>query len=112
MPNIISLKNKSEHLDIDHLLLSPFKEKCDYESSYFDKTDTQVIWMVVTKKHSIQLPRDFYLTTIVLYDSKTDAASIKYQLMPKDTNNFYPFRKSTRIVGYIMFAFQICGLSQ
>ena len=30
--------------------------------------------------------------------------------MPKDTNNFYPFRKNGTIVGYIMFAYQICGL--
>jgi hypothetical protein len=33
-------------------------------------------------------------------------------MMPKDTNNSYPFRRSGRIIGYIMFAFQICGLRQ
>jgi hypothetical protein len=31
-------------------------------------------------------------------------------MMPKDTNNFYPYRRAGRIAGYIMFAFQICGL--
>jgi hypothetical protein len=30
--------------------------------------------------------------------------------MQKDTNNFYPFRKNGTTVGYIMFAYQICGL--
>jgi hypothetical protein len=71
--------------------------------------------MVVTKKEPpIQLPWEILLgdQLVHLMISKTDAASIKYQLMPKDTNNFYSFRKSTRIAGYIMFAFQICGLSQ
>jgi hypothetical protein len=33
-------------------------------------------------------------------------------MMPKDTNNFYPFRRLGKITGYIMFAFQICGLHQ
>jgi hypothetical protein len=32
--------------------------------------------------------------------------------MPKDTNNFYPYRNSGRVIGYIMFAFQICGKHQ
>jgi hypothetical protein len=40
---------------------------------------------------------------------KQDAAALKYEMMPKDTNNFYPYRRSGRIAGYIMFAFQICG---
>jgi hypothetical protein len=30
--------------------------------------------------------------------------------MPKDTNNFYPFRKNGTIIGGIMVAYQICGL--
>jgi hypothetical protein len=38
------------------------------------------------------------------------ANEIKEVLMPKDTNNFYPFRKHGKIVGYIMYAYQICGL--
>ncbi len=38
------------------------------------------------------------------------ANEIKEVLMPKDTNNFYPFRKDGKIVGYIIYAYQICGL--
>ena len=35
---------------------------------------------------------------------------LKNEMMPKDTNNFYQFRKEDgRVIGYIMFAFQICG---
>jgi hypothetical protein len=106
-----------KHIDIDPFTTEdPFNENDDYEYSVIlDKTDTKrVICMVVTKKPPIQLPWEILLDDqlVHLTISKTDAASIKYQLMPKDTNNFYPFRKSTRIAGSIMFAFQICGLSQ
>ena len=38
-----------------------------------------------------------------------DILSIKQQLMPKKTNNFYPLRKDSLFVGYIAFAFEICG---
>jgi hypothetical protein len=33
--------------------------------------------------------------------SKEDALPLKNELMPKDTNNFYPLRKEGSIVGYI-----------
>lgn len=115
----VSLREQiKKHIDIDPFTTEdPFKENDEYEYSVIlDKTDTKrVICMVVTKKESpIQLPWKILLGDhlVHLTISKTDAESIKYQLMPKDTNNFYPFRKSTRIAGYIMFAFQICGLSQ
>ena len=115
----VSLREQiKKHIDIDPFTTEdPFKENDDYEYSVvLGKSDTKrVICMVVTKKESpIQLPWEILLGNqlVHLTISKTDAASTKYQLMPKDTNNFYPFRKSTRIAGYIMFAFQICGLSQ
>jgi hypothetical protein len=115
----VSLREQiKKHIDIDPFTTDdPFKETDDHEYSVIlDKTDTKrVICMVVTKKEPpLQLPWKILLGNqlVHLTISKTDAASIKYQLMPKDTNNFYPFRESTRIAGYIMFAFQICGLSQ
>ena len=40
---------------------------------------------------------------------KEKALLLKYEMMPKDTNNFYQFRKNSTVIGYIMFAFQICG---
>ena len=49
---------------------------------------------------------------IILPISKQNAVELKYEMMPKDTNNFYPFRRLGKITGYIMFAFQICGLHQ
>ena len=115
----VSLREQiKKHIDIDPFTTEdPFKENDDYEYSIIlDKTDTKrVICMVAAKKEaSIQLPWEILLGNELVQQqiSKTEAASIKYELMPKDTNNFYPFRESTKIAGYIMFAFQICGLSQ
>jgi hypothetical protein len=48
---------------------------------------------------------------IMMLEIKPEQAKeIKEELMPKDINNFYPFRKDGKIIGYIMFAYQICGL--
>ncbi|HEY7757491.1 MAG TPA: hypothetical protein VIA08_04600 [Nitrososphaeraceae archaeon] len=115
----VSLREQiKKHIDIDPFTTEdPFKENddCDY-SVILDKTDSKrVICMIAAKKDAaIVLPWEILLgdQLVHLTISKTEASSIKYELMPKDTNNFYPFRKSTIIAGYIMFAFQICGLSQ
>ncbi|HEX7275376.1 MAG TPA: hypothetical protein VF248_07170 [Nitrososphaeraceae archaeon] len=115
----VSLREQiKKHIDIDPFTTEdPFKENDDYDYSVIlDKTDSKrVICMIATKKDAaIILPWEILLgdQLVRLTISKTEASSIKHELMPKDTNNFYPFRKSTRIAGYIMFAFQICGLSQ
>jgi hypothetical protein len=115
----VSLREQiKKYVDIDPFTTDdPFKEKDDYEYSVIlDKTNTnRVISILVTiKETSIQLPWESILGSqfIRLSISKREAAALKHELMPKDTNNFYPFRKSTRIAGYIMFAFQICGLQQ
>ena len=115
----VSLREQiKKHIDIDPFTTEdPFKENDDYDYSVIlDKTDSKrVICMIAIKKDAaIKLPWEILLgdQLVHLTISKTEASSIKHELMPKDTNNFYPFRKSTRIAGYIMFAFQICGLSQ
>jgi hypothetical protein len=115
----VSLREQiKKHIDIDPFTTEdPFKENDDYDYSVIlDKTDSKrAICMIATKKDAaIILPWEILLgdQLVRLTISKTEASSIKHELMPKDTNNFYPFRKSTRIAGYIMFAFQICGLSQ
>ena len=115
----VSLREQiKKYVDIDPFTTDdPFKENDDYEYSVIlDKTSTnKVISILGTIKETIiQLPWESILGSqlIRLSISKTEAAALKHELMPKDTNNFYPFRKSTRIAGYIMFAFQICGLQQ
>jgi len=45
----------------------------------------------------------------IIHISKEKALLIKSEMMPKDTNNFYQFRKGYTVLGYVMFAFQICG---
>lgn len=46
----------------------------------------------------------------IIQVSKEKALLLKNEMMPKDTNNFYQFRKEDgKVMGYIMFAFQICG---
>ena len=93
----------------------PLEENDDYEYSVIlDKFDTDRIISIVAKSKDsgVQLPWDSILGNYLvrLSIAKAEAASLKYELMPKDTNNFYPFRQSAKIVGYITFAFQICGL--
>ena len=95
----------------------PIEENDDYEYSVIlDKNNTdRIVSIVATRREfTTQLPWDYLLESqlVRLTISKTDASAIKYELMPKDTNNFYPFRLSTTIAGYITFAFQICGLHQ
>ena len=94
----------------------PFEEKDDYEYSVIlDKNNTnRVLSIVATRREFTKLPWESLLESqlVRLTISKTDASELKYELMPKDTNNFYPFRYSTTIAGYITFAFQICGLHQ
>lgn len=46
----------------------------------------------------------------IIQVSKEKALLLKNEMMPKDTNNFYQVRNEDgRVIGYIMFAFQICG---
>jgi hypothetical protein len=115
----VSLREQiKKYIDIDPFTTDdPFNENDDYEYSVIlDKTNTnRVVSILATKKETtIQLPWETILGNqlVRLSISKTEAVALKRELMPKDTNNFYPFRKSTRIAGYIMFGFQICGLPQ
>ena len=107
-----------KYVDVDPFTThDPFDENDDYEYSVIlDKTNTsRVVCILATKKEfTTEIPWDSLLGSqfVRLTISKMEAGALKYELMPKDTNNFYPFRQSTRIAGYIMFAYQICGLHQ
>jgi hypothetical protein len=110
--------NLKKDIEIDPYTTSdPFGEKDDYD--YFVVLDSEdpkrIVSMIVAKKDPLhQLPWNNILNKrlIKLPISKEDAAALKYELMPKDTNNFYQYRNSGRVIGYIMFAFQICGKNQ
>ena len=107
--------NLKKHIEIDpYTTRDPFGEKDDY--NYFIVLDREqpnrFVSMIVAKKDpSPQPPWDKILNErlIKLPIPKEDAVALKNELMPKETNNFYPYRDSGKVVGYIMFAFQICG---
>jgi hypothetical protein len=107
--------NLKKHIEIDpYTTRDPFGEKDDY--NYFVVLDREqpnrFVSMIAAKKDpSPQPPWDKILNErlIKLPIPKEDAVALKNELMPKETNNFYPYRDSGKVVGYIMFAFQICG---
>jgi hypothetical protein len=107
--------NLKKHIEIDpYTMRDPFSEKDDYD--YFVVLDrvqpSRIVSMIVAKKDPSPQPLwDKILNErqIKLPITKEDAVALKNELMPKETNNFYPYRVSGKVVGYIMFAFQICG---
>ena len=112
-----SLRDRLEmYVQIDpYTMPDPLDYKYDF--NYYIIVDSEdhkrIVSMIAIKRDPLpQLPWNKILSNrlIKLQLSKQDAAALKYEMMPKDTNNFYPYRRSGRIAGYIMFAFQICGL--
>lgn len=92
----------------------PFSK--DDEFSYFlvvDKSNTNRILAFIALKD----PSDIDLWDLLfgkdmlrLDISKEEAMSLKQELMPKYTDNFFPIRKESTIIGYVAFTFEICGL--
>ena len=111
-----SLRDRLEvYIQIDpYTMPDPLDNK--HEFNYYiivDRDDNKrIVSMIAIKKDPLpQLAWNKILgeRLVKLQLPKQDAAALKYEMMPKDTNNFYPYRRSGRIAGYIMFAFQICG---
>jgi len=111
-----SLRDHLEkYIEIDpYTMPDPFSDKDDY--NYYVIVDREgpnrIVAMIAIKKDPLpQLAWNKILgeRLVKLQLPKLDAAALKYEMMPKVTNNFYPYRRSGRIAGYIMFAFQICG---
>lgn len=107
--------NLKKYIEIDpYTTRDPFGEKDDY--NYYVVLDREqpnrIVSIIVAKKDPSPQPLwDKILNErlIKLPIPKEDAVALKNELMPKETNNFYPYRDSGKVVGYIMFAFQICG---
>jgi hypothetical protein len=94
----------------------PFEDRDQFSYSIIlDRQHVKrVISIIASEKGSVpQLPWNEILrdTYIRLPTSKEEAKGIKHELMPKDTNNFFAYRRSTKVTGYVMFASQICGLN-
>ena len=98
-----------------------------FTSDPFNKEDANIYLIIVDRENidriisMIIILNDSYNSRIplekimndrlkIIQISKEKALLLKNEMMPKDTNNFYQFRKEDgRVIGYIMFAFQICG---
>ena len=104
-----------EYVHIDpYCVPDPFTDK--YDCNYFVILDREnlnrIVVLLANKKGALpQLPWSAILgeRLVKVSVSKEDALAIKHELMPKETNNFYSFRRNGITTGYIMFAFQICG---
>jgi hypothetical protein len=101
------------HLD-PFCVPDPFSEKddCTYMIVLDRESLNRVVAMFANKKETLpQLPWSTILGERLakVSISKQDAQALKHELMPKETNNFYPYRRNGRTSGYVMFAFQICG---
>jgi hypothetical protein len=97
-----------------------------FTSDPFNKEDANIYLIIVDRENidrivsMIIILNDSYNSRIplekimndrlkIIQISKEKALLLKNEMMPKDTNNFYQFRQVGRVIGYIMFAFQICG---
>ncbi len=104
-----------EYVHIDpYCVPDPFAEKddCNYSVVLDRDNPNRIILLLANKKDMLpQLSWSAILGTrlVKMPISKEDAFTIKHTLMPKETNNFYPYRRNGKTTGYIMFAFQICG---
>ncbi len=101
------------HLD-PYTVPDPFADKddCTYAVALDRENLDRVVAMFANKKETLpQLPWSTILGERLakVSMSKQDALALKRELMPKETNNFYPYRRNGRVSGYVMFAFQICG---
>jgi hypothetical protein len=104
-----------EYVHIDPFCVpDPFADKddCNYSAILDRENLNRVVVLLANKKETLpQLPWSAILgeRLVKMSVSKEDALAIKHELMPKETNNFYPYRRNGIKTGYIMFAFQICG---
>ncbi|HET8792723.1 MAG TPA: hypothetical protein VFM31_02935 [Nitrososphaeraceae archaeon] len=94
----------------------PFTDSDNYLYYLFvDKENHRYFISIVVIKKDVSIKKDTWDKIrgddIAMLEIKLEQAyEIKKRLMPKHTNNFYPFRTDGKIVGYIMHAYQICGL--
>lgn len=106
-----------EYVQIDPFTLAgadPFGEAddCVYSVVLDRENPNRVVAVIVNKKDSMpQLPWSAILGDRLakVPMEKAEARELKHELAPKEWGNFYPYRRSGRVAGYFMFAFQICG---
>lgn len=109
-----TLRDRLRH----HVAIDPFtvNDPFDGDHSYSVVLDREkpdrVVAMIANKKDS--MPRMPWSTMLgegleKVAISTEEAKALKHEMMPKATNNFYPYRRNSRVAGFFMFAFQVCG---
>jgi hypothetical protein len=92
----------------------PFDDQDDFDYYIIvDRTEPRRIVSLIAIKKDL-LPQLSWGNILgnrlaLLPISKSDAYTLKTEIMPKDTNNFYTYRRSGEVSGLVMFAYQICG---
>lgn len=101
---------------IDPFTLSdPLFENKPDDLKYFlvlDKENAKRLVSIVIIKNIYfdKLPLDKITNSFLTFEiSRQVSKELKTELMPKEVHNFYPLRINGVIIGYAMFAFQICG---
>ncbi len=93
-------------------VVAMIKDEFNYSVVLDKQEPTRVVALIVSKLEPLpKLPWEEILgdRLVKAFLSKASAGDLKNELMPKDTNNFYQYRRDGKINGYIMFAFQVCG---
>ena len=105
-----------KYVKVDSFTSDPFnKEDANLYLIIVDRENIdRIISMIIIRNDSydsrIPLEKIMNDRLKIIQISKEKALLLKNEMMPKETNNFYQFRKEDgRVIGYIMFAFQICG---
>jgi hypothetical protein len=107
-------KRLSSYFTIDTFTVSdpfPIKDDLNYFIVVDNSNNNRIVAFIAIKDNVDITVLDSILGNELsrLELPPNDILSIKQQLMPKKTNNFYPLRKDSLLVGYIAFAFEICG---
>jgi len=104
-----------KYVKVDSFTSDPFnKEDANIYLIIVDRENIdRIISMIIIRNdsHNQTIPLEKIMNDRlkIIQISKEKALLLKNEMMPKDTNNFYQFRKDGTVIGYIMFAFQICG---
>jgi len=120
----LAIMSYSSHL-LRKRLTSYFHIDCFTTPDPFSKEDEFNYFIVIDKANTNRIISFIALKEVLdidLWDllfgkdmlrldiSKEDVLSLKEELMPKYTDNFFPIRKDSSIIGYIAFSFEICGM--
>lgn len=116
----LHFKSKFRSLfDIDPFTFSdPSNRDTNYVYYLFlDRQNVNNIVAIIAIDKSVKLKESVWNllchNDVIKYEIDFNMANrIKLELMPKPNNNSYPFRNDGKIIGYAIFAMEICDLKR